>query len=120
MESWEREDHNCPDPCKVSLMTLGQRIYAVYMMANGRNGTPYIGVTGDLAWRIVQHKSKQVQGFTVHYDITKLVWWEDFEDVQLAIQREKTMKKWPRRSKINMIEAANPGWEDRSSATIGA
>jgi putative endonuclease len=120
MESWEREDDNWPGPCKVSLTTFGQRIYAVYMMASGRNGMHYIGVTGDLASRIVQHKSKQVPGFTASYDIAKLVWWQDFEEIQLAIQREKAMKKWPRQWKIKVIEAANPGWEERSSAIFGA
>ena len=101
-------------------MAREQRIYAVYMMASGKNGMLYIGVTGDLVSRIVQHKSKQVLGFTARYNITTLVWWEDFEDVQLAIQREKTMKKWPRQWKISVIEAANPAWEDLSSAITGA
>ena len=91
-----------------------QRIYSVYILASQRNGTLYIGVTGDLPTRIIQHRERQLKGFTSRYNTTNLVWWEDFEDVQLAIQREKTMKKWPRQRKINTIEEQNREWKDLS------
>ena len=101
-------------------MPREQRIYAVYIMASGRNGTLYIGVSGNLVSRIVQHRNKEIRGFTSRYNITQLVWWEDFEDVQLAIQREKTMKKWPRQWKINLIERTNPNWDDLFTLLGGA
>jgi putative endonuclease len=93
-------------------MPWEQRIYSVYILASATNGTLYIGVTGNLVSRIVQHRNKEIPGFTARYCVTRLVWWQDFEDVQLAIQREKTMKKWPRAWKIKTIEQANPDWND--------
>ena len=95
-------------------MPQEQSIYSVYILASQKNGTLYIGVTGDLPTRIIQHQEKQKKGFSSRYNITRLVWWQDFEDVQLAIQREKTMKKWPRQWKINLIEEQNHRWEDLS------
>ena len=101
-------------------MQRQQRIYSVYILASQKNGTLYIGVTGDLPTRIVQHREKQMKGFSSQYNITRLVWWQDFEDVQLAIQREKTMKKWPRQWKINAIEKQNQEWKDLSLLLFGA
>ena len=97
-----------------------QRIYCAYILASQKNGTLYIGVTGDLLTRIVQQREKQVKGFSSRYNITNLVWWEDFEDVQLAIQREKTMKKWIRQWKINTIEEQNQEWKDLSHRLFSA
>ena len=95
-------------------MPREQRGYSVYILASQKNGTIYIGVTGDLPSRIVQHKEKQKKSFSSRYNITNLVWWQDFEDVRLAIQREKTLKKWPRQWKINVIEEQNREWKDLS------
>jgi putative endonuclease len=89
-----------------------ERIYAVYILASKCNGTLYIGVTGDLPTRITQHKSGEYKGFTQTYKVHTLVWFESFGDIGLAIQREKTMKKWPRQWKINVIERDNPQWKD--------
>jgi putative endonuclease len=89
-----------------------ERIYSVYILASKRNGTLYIGVTGDLPTRITQHKSGEQKGFTQTYKVHTLVWFENFADISLAIQREKTMKKWPRQWKINVIERDNPQWND--------
>jgi putative endonuclease len=89
-----------------------ERVYAVYLLASKRNGTLYIGVTGDLISRIAQHKSGEQKGFTQTYKVHMLVWFENFGDISLAIQREKTMKKWPRQWKINLIERDNPHWQD--------
>jgi putative endonuclease len=88
------------------------KVYAVYMLASKRNGTLYIGVTGDLISRINQHREGKTKGFTQKYNVKTVVWYESFGDIQLAIQREKTMKKWPRAWKINLIERENGAWND--------
>jgi len=77
------------------VMPEEQRIYAVYILASKKNGTLYIGVTGDLPTRITQHKEGLVEGFTKRHGAKTLVWYETFDLVELAIEREKTMKKWP-------------------------
>ena len=86
--------------------------YFVYMLASQQNGTLYIGVTSALAQRIWAHKEKIHRGFTSKYGVDRLVWYAGFDDIEAAIQREKTMKKWPRRWKLNLIETTNPGWHD--------
>ena len=93
-------------------LSMDERVYAVYILASKRNGTLCIGVTGDLVSRIAQHKAGEQKGFTQTYKVHTLVWFENFADVNLAIQREKTMKKWPRQWKINVIERDNPHWLD--------
>lgn len=93
-------------------MPREERVYAVYILASRQNGTLYIGVTGDLVSRISQHKEGTVRGFTQKYGVKTLVWYEWFGEVDTAIQREKTMKKWPRDWKINLIERENPNWID--------
>ena len=89
-----------------------ERVYAVYMLASKPHGTLYIGVTGDLVSRIAQHKSNESPGFTSQYKVHFLVWFEYHGEIGAAIQREKTMKKWPRQWKINLIERDNPHWVD--------
>jgi putative endonuclease len=96
-----------------------ERVYAVYILASKLNGTLYIGVTGDLISRVAQHKAGDVRGFTQKYKVHMLVWYENSGDISLAIQREKTMKKWPRRWKINLIERENPDWNDLYPQLIG-
>ena len=86
--------------------------YYVYILASRKHGTLYIGVTGDLAQRIWEHKTKTLKGFTTRYGVDRLVWYDVYEDVNAAIQREKTMKHWPRDWKINLIERDNPDWFD--------
>ena len=86
--------------------------YYTYMLASKRNGTLYIGVTNDLVRRIYEHKSKVADGFTKKYGIDRLVWFDQTPDIGAAIQREKTMKHWPRAWKVNAIEADNPEWRD--------
>ncbi|MBX3453548.1 GIY-YIG nuclease family protein [Ferrovibrio sp.] len=90
----------------------------VYIMTNQCNGTLYIGVTADLARRVTEHRDGTVQGFTHRYGLKRLVYAEPFEDIRLAIQREKTMKRWPRAWKIRTIETRNPDWEDLYSQLI--
>ncbi len=95
-----------------------ERIYSVYILASQKNGTLYIGVTGDLPTRIAQHKEGLTKGFNQKYDVKTLVWFEDFSEIDSAIQREKTMKKWPRQWKINVIEHKNPDWSDLHSKIL--
>ena len=84
----------------------------VYMLTNRKNGTLYTGVTGNLAERIFQHREGRGSVFTRRYSLKTLVWYETFEDIRDAIQRESNMKHWPRAWKIRLILAMNPEWAD--------
>ena len=84
----------------------------VYILTNKRNGTLYIGVTSNLAKRVYEHKEGLVDGFTKEYGVDQLVYFEKADDITSAIQREKTIKKYPRRWKLNLIKKLNPGWVD--------
>jgi putative endonuclease len=86
--------------------------YYVYILASGRNGTLYIGVTNDLVRRVAEHKSGDAEGFTKKYGVNRLVWFEETSDINAAIQREKTMKRWRRAWKLSVIEEVNPQWRD--------
>ena len=86
--------------------------YWVYIVASKPRGTLYIGVTNGLIRRVEEHRSGSVRGFTQRYRVNQLVWFEEFYRVDEAIQREKTMKEWPRDWKINLIERQNPHWQD--------
>ena len=89
------------------------RQYYVYILANKRNGTLYIGVTNNLFNRSFQHKLKQdPKSFTAKYKIGKLIYFEEYQYIQDAILREKQLKKWNRRWKIRLIEKDNPTWRD--------
>jgi putative endonuclease len=84
----------------------------VYIMASGKNGTIYIGVTSDLVARVYAHREGLVPGFTKKYGCKSLVWYEAFEDLQQARQRELQMKEWKRGWKIRLIEEENLDWND--------
>jgi putative endonuclease len=84
----------------------------VYIVTNRPNGTLYLGVTADLSRRIFEHKEKITGGFTSRYGLGRLAWYDTFDDIRVAIQREKTMKHWPRASKVRMILDLNPTWRD--------
>ena len=84
----------------------------VYIMASGRNGTLYVGVTSDLVKRIWEHRSGVVPGFTRKYGCKMLVWYEAHDDLQDARLRELQMKKWKRLWKLSTIEIMNPNWRD--------
>ncbi|NPV10462.1 MAG: GIY-YIG nuclease family protein [Ignavibacteria bacterium] len=75
----------------------------------------YIGVTNNLARRVYEHKNKLINGFTKRYNLTKLVYFEVFNNINDAIRREKQLKNWHREWKINLIESVNKDWEDLSS-----
>lgn len=86
--------------------------YSVYIITNRKNGTLYIGFTSTLKKRIYEHKNKLVEGFSKEHSLDKLVYYENTEDVNAAISREKQLKKWKRQWKINAIEKFNPEWKD--------
>src|SRR3990167_9704942 len=79
---------------------------------NRRNTVIYTGVTSDLEGRILQHKQKQIKGFTSKYNVDKLVYYEEYDDIDSAIEREKQIKNYSRKKKIELIEKDNPKWKD--------
>jgi putative endonuclease len=86
--------------------------YAVYILASKRNGTLYIGVTNELKRRVSEHKEKLIEGFTKEYDVTILVYYEVHQSREEAIKREKRLKRWQRKWKLELIESKNPQWND--------
>ncbi|KKQ93537.1 MAG: Endonuclease [candidate division CPR2 bacterium GW2011_GWC1_39_9] len=90
----------------------GMKSYYVYILASKRNGTLYIGVTLNLVKRIHEHKSGAIEGFTKRYDVHDLVYYEQTNNIESAINREKQLKVWQRKWKIELIEKQNPNWED--------
>ncbi len=86
--------------------------YYVYILASKRNGTLYIGITSDLIKRVWEHKNKLAEGFTQRYNVDRLVYFEQFCDPETAIRREKRLKKYNRRWKLELIEKSNPEWKD--------
>ncbi len=86
--------------------------YYVYMLASGKNGTLYNGVTNDLIRRVYEHKTGAADSFTKKYSVKNLVWYEVYDQIEAAIAREKQIKNWQRRWKIELICQSNPDWED--------
>ena len=84
----------------------------VYIMSDRRNCTLYLGVTSDLSRRVWEHREGLIDGFTKRYGLRRLVYYEWHDDIRLAIQREKTMKHWPRAWKVRLIHGMNPDWDD--------
>ncbi len=95
-----------------------EKQYYTYILTNRKNGTLYIGVTNNLIKRIYEHKNNLVKGFTKKYNLHNLVHYENFNEINEAITREKRMKKWKRQWKIELIEKNNPTWEDLYSEII--
>jgi putative endonuclease len=91
----------------------------VYILASRRNGTLYIGVTNDLVRRAYEHREGFVDGFSKRYGAKRLVYFEAYDDIARAIQREKTMKHWSRAWKLELIESRNPGWNDLYDTIVG-
>jgi putative endonuclease len=88
--------------------------YYVYILASQKNGTLYVGVTGNLLKRVYEHKQNLTDGFTKKYNVKKLVYFEATNDIYSALEREKRIKKWRREWKIELIEKNNPEWKDLS------
>jgi putative endonuclease len=103
----------------MSTRDLFNRFIAVYMMSNRRHGTLYVGVTSQLVARTGQHRDGLIPGFTQTYGLKRLVWYEPHETMDHAIHREKRLKKYKREWKINLVEQANPHWDDLYPALVG-
>ncbi|MEL7272636.1 MAG: GIY-YIG nuclease family protein [Pseudomonadota bacterium] len=88
--------------------------YFTYLLASGHYGTLYVGMTNDLARRVQEHKEGKGGSFTRRYGINQLMWFEQHGDVEVAIAREKAIKKWRRQWKVRLIETDNPRWMDLS------
>ncbi|MDR2239871.1 MAG: GIY-YIG nuclease family protein [Zoogloeaceae bacterium] len=91
----------------------------VYLLASGKNGTLYTGVTSNLIGRIWQHRTHAVEGFSKRYNITRLVWYELHPTMESAILREKRIKKWNRAWKVELINKENPSWRDLWPDIVG-
>ena len=92
---------------------------AVYLLATGKRGTLYIGVTSNLIARTWQHREHVVEGFTKRYDVTNLVWYELHGTMDTAILREKQLKKWNREWKLRLVQEFNPEWRDLWDDIVG-
>jgi len=88
--------------------------YYVYILTNWNNKVMYIGVTNDINRRLYEHKNHLVEGFTSKYNVNKLVYLEETNNVEDAIKREKELKGWKRDKKNNLVESINPEWKDLS------
>ncbi|MBN8927515.1 MAG: excinuclease ABC subunit C [Rhodospirillales bacterium 69-11] len=84
----------------------------IYIMSNRRNGTLYVGVTNDIRRRVAEHREGPPSSFTRRYGLSRLVYVEEQADIVTAIQRETTIKHWPRAWKVRLIHRINPEWED--------
>ncbi len=94
--------------------------YFVYLMTNKYDKVMYVGVTGNLLRRVYEHKKKLVDGFTKKYNVNKLVYFEETNDVYAAIEREKEIKKWRREKKDNLVRTVNPEYLDLSDTWYAA
>jgi putative endonuclease len=88
--------------------------YHVYILTNHYQTVLYTGITGDLVKRVYQHKKKLLDGFTKKYNVDRLIYFEETNDVQSAIAREKQLKGWRRSRKVDLINTINPDWQDLS------
>lgn len=91
---------------------MRERAPAVYLLCSQRNGTLYLGVTSNLVQRVWQHREGLADGFTSKYGVHRLVWFEQHDEMESAILREKQIKKWNRAWKLDLIEKINPDWRD--------
>jgi putative endonuclease len=97
---------------------MGNKHYYIYILASKKYGTLYIGVTSNLIKRVYEHKNDLVEGFTKRLRVHNLIYYETSEDVNSAISREKQLKKWRRKWKIELIERQNPEWRDLYSELL--
>ncbi|MGD1152427.1 MAG: GIY-YIG nuclease family protein [Syntrophales bacterium] len=93
---------------------VSTKSYYVYLLTNWNNRIMYVGVTNDLSRRLYEHKNKLIAGFTAKYNLNKLVYFEETQDVNIAIAREKEIKKWRREKKNQLVNGDNPLWQDLS------
>ncbi|WP_274608030.1 GIY-YIG nuclease family protein [Bifidobacterium simiiventris] len=97
----------------------GEILYYVYILTNWNNKVMYVGMTNNLLRRLSEHRNHRVDGFTDRYNVTKLVHYESVEDVRVAIEREKQIKKWNRDKKNRLVELTNPQWNDLAKDLVG-
>lgn len=112
---WGEESNELPYqtiPAEAGIQVLPMSDYFVYILTNKRNGTLYVGFTGELLERVYAHKHDLVDGFTKKYKIHTLVYFEPCDDYDAALQREKQVKEWKRKWKVELIEKTNPLWLD--------
>jgi putative endonuclease len=95
---------------------VSHKIFFVYMLASKRNGTLYVGMSNDLERRVFEHKNNLIAGFTKRYKVHSLIYYEVLYDATSAIQREKQLKWWHRKWKLDLIEKHNPNWIDLVNA----
>ena len=98
---------------KVVIFIMKNKYY-VYILTNWNNKVIYIGVTNNLERRIYEHKNKLIDGFTKKYNVNKLVYAEEINDIKSALRREKELKKWRREKKDKLVESVNPEWKELS------
>lgn len=108
----DRSEAKWRDLTKFNKRTM--KTYSVYMITNWTNEVLYIGVTSDLEKRIYEHKTGQHEGFSKKYNLKKMVYCEDYSDVNEALAREKQLKNWSRKKKDRLVEQMNPEWDDLS------
>ena len=104
--------HTPLTPAKAGVQGPQGMSFYVYILANRRNGTLYVGMTDDLVKRIWMHKTEVLAGFTKEYGVKMLVWYEVHESRGSAFARERQIKKWNRAWKLELIEKMNPSWRD--------
>ena len=113
-----RHPEPCEGPKEKTYVAPSARGAWVYILASRKNGTLYIGVTTDLRVRVLQHKAGAIEGFTKQYGVSTLVHFEAFRGVQDAIGREKELKGWKRRRKIELIESTNADCDDLAAEWV--
>lgn len=91
-----------------------ERTYYVYLLTNKNHNVMYVGVTNNLLRRVYEHKCHLIDGFTKKYNVTQLVYFEETNDINAALAREKQIKKWRREKKNNLVSTINPEWQDLS------
>jgi len=95
-----------------------EKVYFVYIMTNQYNRVLYTGVTNNLDRRVMEHQAKTTPSFTSRYNVDKLVYYEIIEEINYAIDREKQIKSWSRKKKLDLIESMNPDWSDLAEGFI--
>jgi putative endonuclease len=94
------------------MLNLGMRCFWIYILASRPRGTLYVGVTNDLVRRVQEHREGLVEGFTKEHSVKMLVYYEEYATAIDAIQREKNIKHWPRKWKLDLVRSTNPEWSD--------
>jgi putative endonuclease len=112
MEARQASPSSLPGLTRQSMLTEGMKSFWVYILASRPRGTLYVGITNDLIRRVYEHREALVEGFTKRYGVKMLVYYEQHATAIAAIQREKNIKHWPRKWKIDLICSMNPDWRD--------